>query len=353
MGRRILIDALAARYGGTASATVQVARHLTTSSKVSTVAVVARRGSIVERGLACEETVRCVALPVPRHVELIQRITWEAFHLPALARRERCDVIISMSGMLLRSPGCRLMCLIGNPVMYESRTPANLLRQWAVRHTAREAEYLAAPSRHMAEMVSASVERPCAVLPWGVDHRIFSPAAFPGKEILCVADFKAYKRHDLVVEAWLRLPTPRPPLRFVGNPDVDRQAHARLVTRISTLPEADSIRLEYRVPHERMPDIYRRAQVFVMPSEHESFCMPLAESMACGVPAVVRGVRSLRETGGAGARYLETDDPAEWAAVIRQMIEDDGEHHRARELAIRAAARFTWEAFAADLAARL
>jgi glycosyltransferase involved in cell wall biosynthesis len=352
VARRILIDALAARYGGTATATVQLARHLATSDKVSTVAVVTRRGSIVERGLAGEEAIQCVALPAAAGVELIERIRWEAFRLPALVREEEYDVVISMSGMLPRSPGCRLMCLIGNPVMYESRTQANRLRQWAVRRTAREAEYLAAPSRAMADLVSASVKRPCAALPWGVDHNIFSPADSPGEEILCVADFKAYKRHDLVIEAWLRLATPRPPLSFVGNPDVEPQAHTRLLTQISTLPEADSIRLEYRVPHERMPDIYRRARVFVMPSEHESFCMPLAESMACGVPAVARGIRSLRETGGAGAQYLETDDPAEWAAAVRPLIEDSREHDRARELAIRAAARFTWEAFAADLAAR-
>src|SRR2546423_12164494 len=106
--------------------------------------------------------------------------------------------------------------------MYEETTPANMLRRWAVRRTAREAEYLAAPSRHMAEMVSASVRRPCAVLAWGVDHSIFFPADSPGKEILCVADFKAYKRHDLIIDAWIRLVPPRPLLRFVGNPDVDK-----------------------------------------------------------------------------------------------------------------------------------
>jgi D-inositol-3-phosphate glycosyltransferase len=292
-------------------------------------------------------------LPAPRHVELIHRITWEAFGLPALVRCDQYDVIISMSGILPRSPGCRLFCLIGNPVMYEAGTPANLLRQWAARRTARKAEYLAAPSRDMADMVSASVGQPCVVLPWGVDHSIFSPAASPGDEILCVADFKAYKRHDLVIEAWLRLRAPRPPLRFVGNPDVDRQAHARLVTRINTLPESESVRMEYRVPHERMPDIYRRARVFVMASEHESFCMPLAESMACGVPAVARGIRSLRETGGAGAMYLDGDDPDEWAAIVTRMIEDNGEHDRARKLAMRAAARFSWEGFASELAARV
>ncbi len=350
---RILVDALAARYGGTAAATVQLARHIARSPKVSSVAVVTRRGSIVERALANEKAVRCVALAPTRHAELTKRVSWEAFRFPALVRREQCDVVISMSGILPRSPGCRLICLIGNPVMYESRTPMNILRQWAVRRTARESEYLAAPSRHMADMVSASVERSCGVLLWGVDHSIFSPAPSPGDEILCVADFKAYKRHDLVIEAWRRLQPPRPTLRFVGNPDVDPRAYARLVARIRTLPEANSIRMEYRVPHDRMPEIYRRARLFLLPSEHESFCMPVAESMACGVPPIVRGIRSLRETGGAGAMYVDADDPAEWAACMKRMIEDDGEHDRARKMAVSAAARFTWEAFAADLADHL
>jgi glycosyltransferase involved in cell wall biosynthesis len=242
---------------------------------------------------------------------------------------------------------------MGNPVMYESSSPTNLLRQWAARRTARQADYLAAPSRHMADMVSASTGQSCNVLPWGVDHSVFFPAPFSGDEILCVADFKAYKRQDLVVEAWLRLSAPRPGLRFVGNPDVDPRAHARLVRRIKELPDAASIRMDYRISHELMSDIYRRARVFVLPSEHESFCMPLAESMACGVPGVVRGIPSLRETGGRGATYLDGDDPAEWAAVITRMIEDNAEHDRARTLAMRAAARFTWEALAAELAAEL
>ena len=356
MGRRILIDALAARFGGTAAATVQLAGHLAVNAGVSSVTVVCRRGSIVERGLADVEAVSCIALPLPlpRSAELLQRLTWEALRLPAVARRERCDVIISMSGMLPRSPDCRLVCLIGNPVMYESDSPANRLRRWAARRTVSEAAYLAAPSHHMADMVSASVGRPCAVLVWGVDHSIFFPAASPGEEILCVGDFKAYKRHDLVVEAWLRLPSPRPRLRLVGNPDVDRKAHARLLAQISAAPERGSIKLDYRLPHEQMPDIYRRARIFVIPSEHESFCMPLAESMACGVPAIARDIPSLRETGGAGAVDLRSDDPGEWAAVVKHMFDDDDDKRtRARELAIQAAARFTWEGSAADLAEHL
>jgi glycosyltransferase involved in cell wall biosynthesis len=205
----------------------------------------------------------------------------------------------------------------------------------------------------MAGMVSAAVGRDCGVAPWGVDHRAFSPPASPGTEILCVADFKAYKRHDLVIEAWLRLPQPRPVLSLVGNPDVDRRAHEELRARIRALPDAASVKLEYQVPYARMPDVYRRARVFVMPSEHESFCMPLAEAMACGVPAVVRALPSLRETGGSGARYIEGDDVAQWAGAIRELVDDDVVHQNARQAAARAAARFSWDGLAEHLVARL
>jgi glycosyltransferase involved in cell wall biosynthesis len=351
--RRILIDALAARYGGAAYATVALARELARKSEIATVLVVTRRDSIVERGLAGAQGVECVALAKAARMELVRRLAWETLRLRGLVGRRRCAGVISMSGMLLRPVGCPLVCVLANPVLYERRTLANLLRRWAVRRTARHATYLAAPSRPMADLVSASVDRDCAALPFGVDHGVFRPPAKAGREILCVADFYAHKRHDLLLDAWLALPSPRPGLRLVGNPAVDPQAHARLVARIEALEESDSIVLEYRVPLQRLVHAYESARVFVMPSEHESFCMPLAESMACGVPAVVRAIPSLRETGGAGATYLDGDDPTRWAAAIGRLIEGDGEHDRARRSAIEAAARFSWDSFAAELAAHL
>lgn len=351
--QRVLIDALAARFGGTAYAVNQLARHLLNRPEVETVTVLTRRGSIVARALGDEPAVGSILLHEARRIELVRRIGWQAMRLPRLVVRERYDVLITMSGMLPRTPRCRLMCLLFNPVMYETRTAANALRRWAVRRTARRASYLAAPSQATANLVAASVRRNCTVIPLGVDHRIFSPASDAGVEILCVADFYAHKRHDLILDIWLSLPPPRPLLRLVGNPAVDPKAHARLLDRVGALAEADKVILEYRLPIDGLVDAYHRARVFLLPSEHESFCMPLVESMACGVPAIVRSLPSLRETGGAGASYVASDDPADWATVLQPLLDDDIEHVRARDAAQRAAARFSWERFAATVAAAL
>jgi len=169
---------------------------------------------------------------------------------------------------------------------------------------ARAADFLAAPSRYMADLVAASTGRECAVMPLGVDHSVFTPAGDPGAEILCVADFYRHKRHDLLLDAWLLLAPPRPRLRLVGNPmwipslTLDCGAHKLAAGGVVN-------RLGARDRSQSMVDAYRRARVFVMPSERESFCMPLLESMACGVPAVARGLSSLRETAGASALYVD------------------------------------------------
>jgi glycosyltransferase involved in cell wall biosynthesis len=241
MHRRVLIDALAARYGGNAYAAVQLARELARRGDVAAVTVLARPGSIVARGLLGTPGVKCIAPAPAPGIELAGRLAWEAARLPALVRAERSSQAISMSGMLPRAVPAELVCLLANPVLYEDAGPANRLRRWAIARTARRGARLVAPSRAMAELVSASTGRRCAVAPFGVDHDTFRPGDEPGEEILCVADFYAHKRHDLLLDAWLGLAAPRPVMRFVGNPAVDPRAHARLLARIARLPEADSI----------------------------------------------------------------------------------------------------------------
>jgi glycosyltransferase involved in cell wall biosynthesis len=352
MRRRILIDALAARYGGTAYAAVQLARHLATRPEVSTLAVVARRGSIVERGLADAAEVECIPLPAAARTELIRRVGWEAVHIPRLAARGDVDLVISMSGVLPRRVACDVMCLLFNPVMYERATAANLLRRVGVRRTTRRAVYTAAPSRWMATLAAASAGIKCAIVPLGVDHDAFRPAADPGERVLYVADFYAHKRHDLVLDAWLHLPSPRPVLHLVGTPAVDQRAYARLRDRVNAIAAEDRIVIEQEITLDRLVSAYHSARVSIVASERESFCMPLVESMACGVPAVVRGLPSLRETGGEGARYIEGNDPARWSAAIQRLIDDDRAHGKAREMALNRAASFSWGAMADAVAAQ-
>jgi glycosyltransferase involved in cell wall biosynthesis len=343
MKRAFLIDALAARFGGTAYAAVQLARHLARDPEASFVLVVTRRGSIVHRGLAHVPNVRCLVLPARSRIELGRRIAWEAIQLPRIVEREAVDVVVSMSGMLPRILKCDVICLLFNPVMYERLTAANVLRRVAVRRTARRAARIVAPSRSLAGLASRSIRRECVVAPLGVDHKVFRPACKTGSEILYVADFYLHKRHELVLDAWLLLPSRRPRLHFIGRSAVNPREYERLRRRIDTLADRDLVTIDHEVNLRQLVAAYQRARVFVVASERESFCMPLVECMACGVPPVVREVPSLRETGGDGATYVQGDEPVAWTAAIRKLLEDSSEFEKARERAVQTAAYFSWD----------
>jgi hypothetical protein len=60
----------------------------------------------------------------------------------------------------------------------------------------------------------------------------------------------------------------------------------------------------------------------------------------------VRDLPQLRETGGAGALYIDGDDPATWSTALRTVLKDDGCHAAMRSQGILYAARYSWRALA-------
>jgi glycosyltransferase involved in cell wall biosynthesis len=138
----------------------------------------------------------------------------------------------------------------------------------------------------------------------------------------------------------------------VGDRRVDPQAFARFLALREQLG-VDGITVQSALGHAELVDVYRSARLFVLPSEQESFCMPVAEAQACGVPVLARGIPAVRETGGEGARYLDGDDPAAWTDAMLAMLEDQAALDALRAAGIANARRFTWERTAEGLAAHL
>lgn len=347
----MIVEALAARYGGTAYAAVQVAHHLA-EDPVAEVIVVARRGSLVARGVRHRD-LRLVELPHARRLELARRLTWQAFGLTKLARREGASSVLSWSGMLPKDVDARVVCYLANPVMFERGGAANRLRRWSVRRTTRRAAHVLVPSNAMAALVERTLEKRPEVIPLGIDRTRFQPASEPGTELLCVADFYRHKRHDVLLAAWALLPAPRPRFRLIGDPGVDRPWHRELTSRAAELRSLGEITFESGLPLNRLVDAYRSARVFALASEHESFCMPLLEAQASGVPAVARDSAVLRETGGGGTTYVADDDPRAWAAALGRLLSDDAAHAAARATGLEHARRFSWERTADAVRARL
>lgn len=130
-------------------------------------------------------------------------------------------------------------------------------------------------------------------VPYAVDNAFFAHRAAtgdldalraefriePGRQIILFAGkFQPRKRPDLLVEAWKRLPEPRPALLMVGD--------GELRPAIEAARQQGMIFAGFRNQGE-LPALYRLADVFVLPSESEPWGLAVNEAMACGTAVVV------------------------------------------------------------------
>ena len=336
---RLLVDALAARRGGTACAAIELSRALAAHDGVEAVLVVTQAESLVAKRLAGHRPLSVVELPAESRLELPRRLLWEATALPSLTRGFAASHVISFSGMLPRRLPVPIISHVSNPVMFETSRRADRLRRAAMGRTLRHSSLVITPTRAFQDVIRSSLEVDSTVVPLGVDHDRFFPAQEPGHGIVCVADFYPHKRHDLLIRAWAQLPAPRPPLTLVGDPPLSADCYEQVSSLASSLADRGTISIEPDLSQDEVADRYRSASVFALASEMESFNLPVVEAQACGLATVVREMPVLRETGGPSTIFVEGSEVDAWAGALERAA---GQGAEARERGIEHAAAFTW-----------
>jgi len=94
-----------------------------------------------------------------------------------------------------------------------------------------------------------------------------------------------YKGHDRVIAALHGLKHPEG-RRIVFLIAGDGDDQSRLQTEASKAGVSDRVRFLGQVPVEDLPDLYRAADLFVLPSTGEGFGIVFLEAMACGTPSL-------------------------------------------------------------------
>jgi alpha-1,3-rhamnosyl/mannosyltransferase len=93
---------------------------------------------------------------------------------------------------------------------------------------------------------------------------------------------------------------------------------------------------------EELPGAYSRATIFVFPSQHEGFGLPVLEAMASGVPTVLARATSLPEVGGDAAAYFAPGDSSDLACTLSELMGNRDRMKALAQLGLARAAMFTW-----------
>ena len=92
-------------------------------------------------------------------------------------------------------------------------------------------------------------------------------------------------------------------------------------------------------------DWYSAATLVCVPSYNESFGLVAVEAQAAGTPVVAAAVGGLTTVvrDGRSGFLVEGHDPADYAAVMRRVVDEPGLRDRLARGALEQARSFTWD----------
>jgi glycosyltransferase involved in cell wall biosynthesis len=204
------------------------------------------------------------------------------------------------------------------------RGPTRLLKAAVERLGLRRAAAVIATTESLRTRASR-LNRHVELVPNGVDTERFAPPAEGRRRgalarVLYVGRFSAEKNLETLVAAAAEVARRRP-LRLV------LVGAGPLQTRLREQARAAGLETEFRgvVPQERLPEVYREADAFVLASFTEGHPKVLIEALASGVPCVAsdcEGNRSLVSDGVTGLLF-DPHRAADLAARLGRVLDDE------------------------------
>ncbi len=105
----------------------------------------------------------------------------------------------------------------------------------------------------------------------------------------------------------------------------------------------EEIILLNHIPENNLIMFYNLCSLFVFPSLHEGFGLPIIEAMACGAPTITSNTSSMPEAVGCEEALFNPKDPQSIANKIHAVLTDKNIKSFLKEHAINQVKKFTWE----------
>lgn len=258
--------------------------------------------------------------------------SWKEPFSALLLNRYRPDIVVSPM-QTIGSLGRRfkLILTLHDLIYYRHSTPPHnlpwLIRVgWRIYHASYSFQRAALNAADMvmtvsqtsrAEILAARLtKRPILVAtnaPQQLDELLHTPVDHTKTptNLIYMGSFMPYKNVETLIRGMAELPGYT--LHLLSRVKPDRKAELQQL-----IPENASVVFHNGVTDERYARLLADRALLVTASLAEGFGIPVAESLAIGVPAVISDLAIFHEVGGEGARYFDPNDPHAFAVEVKE-----------------------------------
>lgn len=131
-------------------------------------------------------------------------------------------------------------------------------------------------------------------------------------------------------------------LVIVGNIDADRHGYLQKLAKQAGLAK-DELVISGYIPDEELVEFYNLATLFVFPSKHEGFGLPVLEAMACGTPVIGSNITSVPEVIGLTEALFDPFSPHDISEKMAQALCDKSFRERLSAHGLNQSKHFTWD----------
>ena len=288
------------------------------------------------------------------------RILYEQIVIPCLVWKDRVDLLYSPADIASLIAPCPVVLGIQNPNLYTSlklswpiayRIHFAFLRFMAVI-SLRRAKRIIVLTDSFRKDLAESVDlrgKEVAIIPHGISPDFSSwkreKISSENGYLLTVSNIYRYKNVLNLIRAYNRLMiagTVGGRKLYVAGDSVDPQYQEQIEQYISDHKLEEMVFMPGGRPHEKMPEIYAGASLFIFPSYLETFGFPPLEAMASGLPVIAAEIEVTRENLEDAALYFDQFSVGDLMGKITRVFEDSILRERMIEKGRARTATFTW-----------
>lgn len=181
------------------------------------------------------------------------------------------------------------------------------IKKWDLQ-TAFNVDYFIAISQFIATRIQKTYQKESVIIYPPVETELFTPSASCGDYFLVISRLNAYKRIDLVVEAFNRLDLP---LKIIGSGSDESRLKKMANNNIQFLGKVDDLKLKQYLAECR---------ALIFPGEEDFGIVPV-EAMASGRPVIAYRAGGAEETviEGKTGLFFDEQTPDSLAQAVEQI----------------------------------